>query len=118
MKKISKSLAVILVAVMIMSLFTGCSKSSSNESSTTPESSAATEESSKEEASTVEESSQETSEASEASQTASEGDADVNNLPRNETLYFGGQQWGTVNTWNPIGTNQNNWTLSTSQTVR
>jgi peptide/nickel transport system substrate-binding protein len=29
-------------------------------------------------------------------------------LPRNETLYFGGQQWGTVVTWNPIGTNQNN----------
>ena len=29
-------------------------------------------------------------------------------LPRNETLYFAGQQWGTVNSWNPIGTNQNN----------
>ena len=22
-------------------------------------------------------------------------------LPRNETLYFGGQQWGEVNSWNP-----------------
>ena len=119
MKKISKSLAVILAAVMIMSLFTGCSKSSSNESSTTPESSTATEESSKEETSTAaEESSQETSEASEASQPTDEGDADVNNLPRNETLYFGGQQWGTVNTWNPIGTNQNNWVISTSQINR
>lgn len=29
-------------------------------------------------------------------------------LPRNETLYFAGQQWGTVNSWSPIGTNQNN----------
>lgn len=29
-------------------------------------------------------------------------------LPRNETLYFAGQQWGTVNSWNVIGTNQNN----------
>ncbi len=29
-------------------------------------------------------------------------------LPRNETLYFGGQQWGAVNSWNPVGTNQNN----------
>ena len=29
-------------------------------------------------------------------------------LPRNETLYFAGQQWGTVNSWNIIGTNQNN----------
>ena len=29
-------------------------------------------------------------------------------LPRNETLYFAGQQWGSVNSWNLIGTNQNN----------
>ena len=34
--------------------------------------------------------------------------ADENELPRNETLYFAGQQWGTVNSWNVIGTNQNN----------
>ena len=32
----------------------------------------------------------------------------VTELPRNETLYFGGQQWGTVNSYNPVGTNQNN----------
>lgn len=32
----------------------------------------------------------------------------VTELPRNETLYFAGQQWGNVNSWNPIGTNQNN----------
>ncbi len=36
------------------------------------------------------------------------GDAVVTDLPRNETLYFAGQQWGTVNSWNVIGTNQNN----------
>ena len=34
--------------------------------------------------------------------------ADETELPRNETLYFAGQQWGTVNSWNVIGTNQNN----------
>ena len=33
---------------------------------------------------------------------------DVNVLPREETLYFAGQQWGAVNSWNVIGTNQNN----------
>lgn len=32
----------------------------------------------------------------------------ITELPRNETLYFAGQQWGTVNSWNVIGTNQNN----------
>ncbi len=35
-------------------------------------------------------------------------------LPRNETLYFGGQQWGTVVTWNPVGVNQNNAMATTS----
>ena len=29
-------------------------------------------------------------------------------LPRDETLYFAGQQWGAVNSWNIVGTNQNN----------
>ena len=33
---------------------------------------------------------------------------DVTTIPRNETLYFAGQQWGTVNSWNLIGANQNN----------
>ena len=36
-------------------------------------------------------------------------------LPREETLYFGGQQWGTVNSYNPIGTNQNNAMATTAQ---
>ncbi len=35
-------------------------------------------------------------------------DADPNALPRTETLYFGGQQWNTVNGWNPLGDNNNN----------
>ena len=35
-------------------------------------------------------------------------ESDPNALPRNETLYFAGQQWGTVNSWNIVGTNQNN----------
>ena len=29
-------------------------------------------------------------------------------LPRNETLYFNGQQWGTVVGWNPYSTSNNN----------
>lgn len=29
-------------------------------------------------------------------------------LPRNETLYFAGQQWGTVNGWNPLSDDMNN----------
>ncbi len=34
--------------------------------------------------------------------------ADANTLPRNETLYFNGQQWGPVVGWNPFSNNNNN----------
>ncbi len=33
---------------------------------------------------------------------------DENALPRNETLYFNGQQWGPVVGWNPYSTSNNN----------
>ena len=29
-------------------------------------------------------------------------------LPRNETVYFGGQQWGPINGYNPLSSNMNN----------
>ncbi|MEZ4646398.1 MAG: ABC transporter substrate-binding protein [Chloroflexota bacterium] len=34
--------------------------------------------------------------------------ADPNELPRNETLYFNGQQWGSVVGWNPYSNSNNN----------
>lgn len=34
--------------------------------------------------------------------------ADPNALPRNETLYFNGQQWGSVVGWNPYSSSNNN----------
>jgi peptide/nickel transport system substrate-binding protein len=37
-----------------------------------------------------------------------EEDADPNQLPRTETLYYGGQQWGAVNGWNPLSDDMNN----------
>ncbi|KAE9634946.1 ABC transporter substrate-binding protein [Defluviitalea raffinosedens] len=33
---------------------------------------------------------------------------DASATPRNETLYFAGQQWGTINDWNPMSSNSNN----------
>ena len=53
--------------------------------------------------------------AEEAEAPAAEAGGEVTDLPREETLYFGGLQWGTVNSWNPIGANQNCWALA-SQT--
>ncbi len=34
--------------------------------------------------------------------------ASQNNLPRTESLYFAGQQWGAVNGWNPLSDDMNN----------
>ncbi len=39
---------------------------------------------------------------------ATEAPADANALPRNETLYFNGQQWGPVVGWNPYSNSNNN----------
>jgi len=36
------------------------------------------------------------------------GAAEEGSLPRNETLYFNGQQWGTVVGWNPYSNSNNN----------
>jgi len=40
-------------------------------------------------------------EATEAPAPTEEAPVDANALPRNETLYFNGQQWGPVVCWNP-----------------
>jgi len=39
---------------------------------------------------------------------ATEAPADETTLPREETLYFNGQQWGAVVCWNPYSSNCNN----------
>ncbi len=39
---------------------------------------------------------------------AEETEADPNALPRNETLYYNGQQWGSVVGWNPYSNSNNN----------
>ena len=86
-----KTLALLLAMIMVVSLFAGCG-GGGNEA---PETTAAPVET---EAAPVE---------TEAAPVETEGGNTVE-LPRNETLYFAGQQWGTVNSWNVIGTNQNN----------
>lgn len=46
--------------------------------------------------------------AEEPAEDTAEETADPNSTPRNETLYFAGQQWGTINDWNPMSSNSNN----------
>lgn len=86
MKKI---LALLLAMMMVIGLFAGCGGGSDEPADTT--------------AAPVVDDVPETTAAP-----ADTSDDTTVELPRNETLYFAGQQWGTVNSWNVIGTNQNN----------
>ncbi|MBC5629469.1 ABC transporter substrate-binding protein [Clostridium sp. NSJ-6] len=87
MKK--KLLAGLLASLMTVSFLVGCG--SNNTENVTDDNTQKTEESEKTEETTNEE---ETTVA--------------NSTPRNETLYFNGQQWGTINNWNPMSANSNN----------
>ena len=84
-----KTLAMLLAVLMVLGLFAGCGGEKA------PETQAPTN-------APVAQDPVDTPPETEAPAT----DAVV--LPRNETLYFAGQQWGTVTSWNIIGANQNN----------
>lgn len=92
MKK--KTIALLLALVMALGLLAGCG--GNNDTPSTPDTPPAD---------TTPDTPAEPAEPAEPApaETTPGGD-----LPRNETLYFAGQQWGTVNSWNVIGTNQNN----------
>lgn len=90
-KKSKKVLALTLVAVMF--LMTACKPKETTTTTTTEETPATTE------AATPEA----TVETPETTETTVEGE-----LPRNETLYYAGLQWGAVNGWNPLSDDMNN----------
>lgn len=91
---IKKLISIVAVSAMTASLLAGCGAQEAAAPAAEP---AATEEPAAEEPAPAEE------EVPAAEETTAEGE-----LPRNETLYFAGQQWGVVNSWNVIGVNQNN----------
>lgn len=95
MKK--KTIALLLALVMALSLLAGCG-GNNNDTPSTPDTPPADTQT----PDTLD-TPDEPTEPAPAEPTTPGGD-----LPRNETLYFAGQQWGTVNSWNIIGTNQNN----------
>lgn len=53
-----------------------------------------------------------------ADTTASTGEADPDSLPRDETLYFNGLQWGGINDYNPLSSTSNNWWQTTGASSR
>lgn len=95
-KNVRKFWALLLSLVMVLSMLTACKSNNANETSTkdTPTPTATAE-------ATVE-----------ATEAPTEAPAEVvtpgGELPRSETLYYGGLQWGAVNGWNPLSDDMNN----------
>ena len=92
MKK--KTLALVLALAMLLSLLAGCGGNDSGSANSTPpadnNSAAPADDGNKQD------------------EPAPADDGTVSDQPRTETLYYGGQQWGEVTSWNPVGANQNN----------
>ncbi|MCR4588949.1 MAG: ABC transporter substrate-binding protein [Lachnospiraceae bacterium] len=93
---LKKLISIVAVSAMTVSLLAGCGSTETAAPAAEP---AATE---------AAPAAEEAAPATEEAAPAAEETTATGELPRNETLYFAGQQWGTVNSWNVIGVNQNN----------
>ncbi|QHQ63044.1 ABC transporter substrate-binding protein [Anaerocolumna sedimenticola] len=114
MKRRKHLTALLLVLTLVVtSLLAGCKKNdtadTSGEATTTPTV----------EATTPEPTEEPTPEPTEAATTESQDAATVAaSLPREETLYFSGQQWGAINDYNPFSSNSNNWWIEQNDDAR
>lgn len=96
MKLRSKKLVALFATLtMAVSLLSGCGNSTSA-TNDTPQTTPA------------ETTKEESSEPAVAATEDTAEDTGAGSTPRNETLYFAGQQWGTINDWNPMSANPNN----------
>ena len=116
MKHKNRLFFVLLGALLVLALTLGACGSTPTEEEETVDVPAQEEEAApaEEEAAPAEEEAMAEEEAAPAEEEAMaeeemmEEAADPNALPRNETLYFNGQQWGSVVGWNPYSNSNNN----------
>lgn len=88
----TKKVVALMLAVSMIGTLTACGGSGDTKSTQ----------------STGGESAQSTEAVAGGSTETAEATNDETSTPRNETLYFAGQQWGTINDWNPLSSNSNN----------
>lgn len=88
----TKKVVALMLAVSMIGTLTACGGSGDTKSTQ----------------STGGESAQSTEAVAGGSTETAEATNDETSTPRNETLYFAGQQWGTINGWNPLSSNSNN----------
>lgn len=96
-RRTEKLMSILMISAITVSMMAGCGSSTSGTASSSSDSAASTAGASETATST-----------DSATAAASTDTADADSTPRNETLYFAGQQWGTVNDYNPMSANSNN----------
>jgi peptide/nickel transport system substrate-binding protein len=95
-RSLSKTLAMFIAIMLLISVLTACGDGDKKVDEQTPSNSENVEQEDKSNEEDGQESEQE------------ESNAESGQTPRNETLYFSGQQWGAVNDFNPLSSNSNN----------
>lgn len=101
--KAKKIVALLAVSAMTASMAAGCGSSQTSGTSASQEAPGAA----STESAAAETTAASAAETADTAATESTASAD-SELPRNETLYFSGQQWGSVNDYNPLSGNSNN----------
>ncbi len=104
----TKTMKLLMTLLLVLSLvLTACG---SGEETTTEEKDTSTESNDTSKEETTSEEKEESTDA-DMEEDMTEETVDLANggtLPRDQTLYFGGIQWGAINGWNPLGDNMNN----------
>jgi peptide/nickel transport system substrate-binding protein len=98
-KKSMKVFALFLALLMVLSSFAACKKDEPDDTTTTGNDVVETTPEAEEVKEEV---------TPEAEEPVVEETAAAVELPRNETLYYGGLQWGAINGWNPLSDDMNN----------
>lgn len=107
-RNMQKLMSVLGVLTLSASMLAGCTGSTGTSGSGTTDNTTTT---------GTNDSGNATTEGTDTSQSTADASS-LTELPRTETLYFGGYQYGVINDYNPMSSNSNNWALAASDFSR
>lgn len=113
-RNMQKLMSILAVSTLSISMLAGCGDSTgtAGTGTSTDNTTATGTETADNAATTAEATTSETTENTTADAST------LTELPRTETLYFGGYQYGVINDYNPMSSNSNNWAIAASDFSR